>query len=52
MILIQGLAGAAALQQVGYCGSAFYRARGETRVQAWESVVDGGRLLPAGRARA
>ena len=37
VILIQGLAGAAALQQVGYVWSAFYRARGETRVQAWES---------------
>ncbi len=37
VILIQGLAGAAALQQVGYVWSAFYRARGQTRVQAVES---------------
>jgi len=39
VILIQGLAGAAALQQVGYVWSAFYRARGQTRVQAVESGV-------------
>jgi O-antigen/teichoic acid export membrane protein len=37
VILIQGLAAGAALQQVGYVWSAFYRARGETRVQAVES---------------
>ena len=29
MLLIQGLAGAAALQQVGYGWFSFYRARGE-----------------------
>jgi O-antigen/teichoic acid export membrane protein len=36
-LLIQGLAGAAALQQVGYGWFSFYRARGESSVQAVES---------------
>ncbi len=39
VILIQGLAAAAGLQQVGYVWSAFYRARGQPQVQAVESGV-------------
>ncbi len=39
VLLIQGLAGAAALQQVGYGWFSFYRARGEPRPQAVESAV-------------
>jgi len=39
VLLIQGLAGAAALQQVGYGWFSFYRARGESRPQAVESLV-------------
>lgn len=38
VLLIQGLAGAAALQQVGYGWFSFYRARGESRPQAVESA--------------
>ena len=48
MILIQGLAVAAALQQVGYGWFSFYRARGESSVQAVESAaLVGGFLLLA-----
>ena len=39
VLLIQGLAGAAALQQVGYGWFSFYRARGEPRPQAVESAA-------------
>jgi len=39
VIIIQGLAAAAALQQLGYSWFAFYRARGETRPQAIEAAV-------------
>jgi O-antigen/teichoic acid export membrane protein len=39
VILIQGLAGAAALQQLGYNWFSFYRARGESRPQAVESAA-------------
>jgi O-antigen/teichoic acid export membrane protein len=39
VILIQGLAGAAAIQQLGYNWFSFYRARGETRPQAVESAA-------------
>jgi len=39
VILIQGLAGAAAIQQLGYNWFSFYRARGEPRPQAVESVA-------------
>jgi O-antigen/teichoic acid export membrane protein len=39
VVLIQGLAGAAALQQVGYVWFSFYRARAETRPQAVESAA-------------
>jgi PST family polysaccharide transporter len=38
-VLIQGLAGAAALQQLGYNWFSFYRARGESRPQAVESAA-------------
>ena len=38
-VVIQGLAAAAALQQLGYAWFSFYRARGETRPQAIEAVV-------------
>ena len=37
--LIQGLAAAAALQQVGYGWFSFYRARGDSRPQAVESAA-------------
>ena len=39
VVLIQGLAGAAAVHQLGYNWFAFYRARGESRPQAVESAV-------------
>ncbi len=39
VVLIQGLAAAAALQQVGYGWFSFYRARGDSRPQAVESAV-------------
>jgi O-antigen/teichoic acid export membrane protein len=39
VLLIQGLAGAAALQQVGYVWFSFYRARAETAPQAVESAA-------------
>lgn len=39
VLLIQGLAGAAALQQVGYVWFSFYRARAQTRPQAVESAA-------------
>ena len=39
VIIIQGLAAAAALQQLGYSWFSFYRARGETRPQAIEAAV-------------
>jgi O-antigen/teichoic acid export membrane protein len=39
ILLIQGLAGAAALQQVGYVWFSFYRARADTRPQAVESAA-------------
>jgi O-antigen/teichoic acid export membrane protein len=39
VILVQGLAGAAAIQQVGYGWFSFYRARGESRPQAVESAA-------------
>ncbi len=39
VLLIQGLAAAAALQQVGYGWFSFYRARGDSRPQAVESAV-------------
>jgi O-antigen/teichoic acid export membrane protein len=39
VVLIQGLAGAAAIQQLGYNWFSFYRARGESRPQAVESAV-------------
>ncbi|MFZ0088450.1 MAG: oligosaccharide flippase family protein [Solirubrobacteraceae bacterium] len=37
--LLQGLAGAAAIQQLGYNWFSFYRARGDSRRQAVEAVV-------------
>lgn len=39
IVLLQGLAAAAAIQQVGYNWFSFYRALGEPRPQAVESVV-------------
>jgi O-antigen/teichoic acid export membrane protein len=39
VLLIQGLAGAAALQQVGYVWFSFYRARADTAPQAVESAA-------------
>jgi O-antigen/teichoic acid export membrane protein len=39
VVLVQGLAGAAAVHQLGYNWFAFYRARGESRPQAVESAV-------------
>jgi O-antigen/teichoic acid export membrane protein len=45
VILIQGLAGAAALQQLGYNWFSFYRARGEPAVQAVEAAVMAGGFL-------
>ena len=39
VILIQGLAGAAAVQQLGYNWFSFYRARGQPQPQAVESAV-------------
>jgi O-antigen/teichoic acid export membrane protein len=39
IVVIQGLAAAAALQQIGYAWFSFYRARGETRPQAIEAAV-------------
>ena len=39
VVLIQGLAGAAAIQQLGYNWFSFYRARGDPRPQAVESVA-------------
>jgi O-antigen/teichoic acid export membrane protein len=39
VVLLQGLAGAAAIQQLGYNWFSFYRARGEPRPQAVESAV-------------
>lgn len=39
VLLIQGLAAAAALQQVGYVWFSFYRARAQTRPQAVESAA-------------
>ena len=39
VVLLQGLAGAAAVQQLGYNWFAFYRARGDSRPQAVESAV-------------
>lgn len=39
VVLLQGLAGAAAVQQLGYNWFAFYRARGQSRPQAVESAV-------------
>jgi O-antigen/teichoic acid export membrane protein len=39
VVLIQGLAGAAALQQVGYVWFSFYRARADTAPQAVESAA-------------
>ena len=45
VLLIQGLAGAAALQQVGYGWFSFYRARGDSRPQAVESAVMAGAFL-------
>jgi O-antigen/teichoic acid export membrane protein len=39
VLLLQGLAGAAALQQLGYNWFSFYRARGEPEVQAVESAI-------------
>src|SRR3954471_19906209 len=39
IVLLQGLAAAAAIQQVGYNWFSFYRAVGESRPQAVESVV-------------
>ena len=39
VVLIQGLAGAAAVQQLGYNWFSFYRARGDSRPQAVESAV-------------
>jgi O-antigen/teichoic acid export membrane protein len=39
IVVIQGLAAAAALQQLGYSWFAFYRARGDTRPQAVEATV-------------
>jgi len=39
VVLLQGLAVAAGLQQLGYNWFAFYRARGESRPQAVESAV-------------
>ncbi|HEX5911419.1 MAG TPA: oligosaccharide flippase family protein [Thermoleophilaceae bacterium] len=48
VILIQGLAVAAALQQIGFAWISFYRARGESWVQAVESAAMlGGFLLLA-----
>ncbi len=44
-ILIQGLAGAAALQQLGFNWVSFYRARGNPRPQATESAVMVGSFL-------
>ncbi len=45
VLLIQGLAVAAALQQVGYGWFSFYRARGDSRPQAVESAVMAGAFL-------
>ena len=45
VILLQGLAGAAALQQLGYNWFSFYRARGEPAVQAVEAAVTAGGFL-------
>jgi O-antigen/teichoic acid export membrane protein len=39
IVLLQGLAGAAAIQQVGYNWFSFYRAVGDSRPQAVESAV-------------
>jgi O-antigen/teichoic acid export membrane protein len=39
VVLLQGLAGAAALQQLGYNWFSFYRARGDSRPQAFESAA-------------
>jgi O-antigen/teichoic acid export membrane protein len=39
IVLLQGLAAAAGVQQVGYNWFSFYRALGESRVQAVESAV-------------
>lgn len=48
VVLIQGLAAAAGLQQIGYGWFSFYRARGESSVQAVESAaLVGGFLLLA-----
>jgi O-antigen/teichoic acid export membrane protein len=48
VVLVQGLAGAAALQQVGYNWFSFYRAQGNPAPQAVESaVMVGGFLLLA-----
>ena len=45
VLLIQGLAVAAALQQVGYGWFSFYRARGDSQPQAVESAVMAGAFL-------
>jgi O-antigen/teichoic acid export membrane protein len=45
VVLLQGLAGAAALQQLGYNWFAFYRARGQTRPQAVETLCGAGAFL-------
>ncbi len=45
VLVVQGLAAAAALQQVGYGWFSFYRARGEPRPQAVESAAMAGAFL-------
>jgi O-antigen/teichoic acid export membrane protein len=45
VLLVQGLAGAAALQQVGYVWFSFYRARADTAPQAVESAAMVGAFL-------
>ncbi|MBA2506707.1 MAG: oligosaccharide flippase family protein, partial [Thermoleophilaceae bacterium] len=45
IVLIQGLAAATALQQLGYNWFSFYRARGESSAQNVESVVLAGTFL-------
>ena len=52
VVLLQGLAVATALQQLGFNWFSFYRARGDSRPQAVEAGVDGGRVPRARRARA
>jgi O-antigen/teichoic acid export membrane protein len=45
VLLLQGLAGAAAIQQLGYNWFSFYRARGDSSRQAVEAAVSTGAFL-------